>query len=71
VQALPENLELTGKGDAAERLVMLLSDEPFSPDTVQRAAAAAFQSVDGDLKRFPRLALPGEQFHRLFIKNAP
>ncbi|MEO5768588.1 MAG: hypothetical protein ABIS92_09590 [Polyangia bacterium] len=68
MQLLPETLELTGKGAAAERLVILLTDQPLSPGVVQRAAVAAFQSAGRDLERFPRLALPGEQFHRLFIK---
>lgn len=71
MQVLPESLELTGKGAASERLVILLTDEPLSPGVVQRAAAAAFQSAGRDLNRFPRLALPGEQFHRLFIKPTP
>ncbi len=66
MQYLPDSLELTGKGK--ERLIVLLTDEPLEPDTVRRAAATAFRAVGGNLDKLPNLALPGEQFHRTFVK---
>jgi len=63
---LPDSLELTGRG--TERVVVLLTDQRFELDTIQRAVRAAFQRAGGDLMRLPQLALPGEQFHRIFLK---
>jgi hypothetical protein len=66
MQLLPGDLELTGTG--VERLVVLLSDDPLQEEFVRAAAAAAFQKSAGNLQKLPQLALPGEQFHRTFIK---
>jgi hypothetical protein len=66
MQYLPDSLELTGRG--RERLVVLLTDLPLELDTVRRAASTAFRAVGGNLEKLPNLALPGEQFHRLFLK---
>lgn len=66
MQYLPDSLELTGRGK--ERLVVLLTDEPLELDTVRRAALTAFRAVGGNLDKLPDLALPGEQFHRTFLK---
>lgn len=63
---LPESLVFTGKG--AERLVALLSNVPLELDGIRRAVAAALQKAGGDVARLPALALPGEQFHRTFLK---
>jgi hypothetical protein len=63
---LPDALELTGRG--TERVVVLLTDQRFELDTIQRSVRAAFQRAGGDLARLPNLALPGEQFHRIFLK---
>ena len=63
---LPDSLELTGRG--TERLVVLLTDQRFELDTVRRAVAVAFQKAGGDLLRLPNLGIPGQQFHRTFLK---
>ncbi|MBC8131609.1 MAG: hypothetical protein H7X95_01405 [Deltaproteobacteria bacterium] len=66
MQFLPDSLELTGKG--AERLVVLLTQEPLQRETVNRAVATAFVQSGGDLHKLRKLAVVGEQFHRTFIK---
>jgi hypothetical protein len=63
---LPDSLEFTGKG--AERLMVVLSDEPLEMEVVKRAARAAFEKAKGDILHLPPLELPGEQFHRSFLK---
>ena len=63
---LPDSLELTGHG--AERVVVLLSEQPLELDGIRRAVAAAFRRAGGDLAHLPNLALPGTQFHRTFLK---
>jgi hypothetical protein len=65
-QYLPDSLELTGKG--AERVVVVLSDQPLEVEAVKKAARAAFARAKGDLFRLPDLEIPGEQFHRTFLK---
>ncbi|MHB8875546.1 MAG: ACP synthase [Myxococcaceae bacterium] len=63
---LPNSLVFTGKGN--ERLVVILSDEPLEVTQVENAAREAFDSARGDLSRIDRLEVPGEQFHRTFLK---
>jgi hypothetical protein len=63
---LPDSLELTGRG--TERLVVLLTDQRFELDTIRRSVVVAFQKAGGDLSRLPNLAIPGQQFHRTFLK---
>jgi len=63
---LPDSLELTGKG--AERLVVVLSDEPLEMEAVKRAARAAYLKSKGDILHLPPLEVQGEQFHRSFLK---
>lgn len=66
LQYLPDALELTGQG--GERLIVILTDEPVDLESIRTAAQAAFAAAGKSLDRMSRLALPGEQFHRLFIK---
>jgi hypothetical protein len=66
MQYLPDSVELTGRG--TERLVVLVTDAPLDSVTVRRAATVAFRKAGGDVGRLPALALPGDQFHRTFIK---
>jgi hypothetical protein len=47
---------------------VLLSDVPLELDEIQRAVTNALARAGGVLSRMPRLALAGEQFHRLFQK---
>lgn len=63
---LPDSLELTGAG--LERLVVVLSDAPLAVEAVSRALLARYQSAGGDLRRLEALDVPGDQFHRTFVK---
>ena len=63
---LPESLELTGKG--MEHVVILLSASPLTLDQVATPLRLAFQDARGDLTKLGSLPLPGEQFHRTFLK---
>jgi hypothetical protein len=50
---------------------VLLSDVPLELDEIERAVTSALGRVGGVLARMPRLAIAGEQFHRLFQKGTP
>ena len=63
---LPDSLEFTGPG--LERVIVILSDEPLELAKVKQAAEIAYRAVDGDLRRLPKLDVPGEQFQRLVLK---
>jgi putative zinc finger protein len=63
---LPESLEFTGSG--AERLIVILSDEPLQSHAALAAARRAFRDAQGDLARMGPLAVPGEQFARMVQK---
>lgn len=63
---LPDSLELTGEG--SERVVVILTDEPLEVEAVARAARQAFEHAGRDVIKLDHLDLPGEQFHRTFLK---
>lgn len=63
---LPESLEFTGKG--LERVVVVLSASPLALEQVANPLALAFKDARGDLTKLGTLPLPGEQFHRTFLK---
>lgn len=63
---LPESLEFTGKG--LERVVVVLSATPLTYEQVARPLKLAYDDARGDLTRLGTLPLPGEQFHRTFLK---
>ncbi len=63
---LPDSLEFTGKG--LERLVVLLADEPLTVDVASARVHDALLRAGGDVTRLPRIDVPGEQFHRSFLK---
>ena len=63
---LPDSIEFTDAG--AERLFVILSDQPIDVDAARRAARASFERAKGDILHMPALDLPGEQFQRTFIK---
>jgi hypothetical protein len=63
---LPDSIEFTDAG--AERLFVILSDQPIDVDAARRAARASFDRAKGDILHMPALELPGEQFQRTFIK---
>jgi hypothetical protein len=63
---LPDSLEFTGKG--LERVVVVLSASPLTLDQVAAPLRLAWQDARGDLTKLGTLPLPGEQFHRTFLK---
>ncbi|HEX4404649.1 MAG TPA: ACP synthase [Polyangia bacterium] len=63
---LPDSIEFTDAG--AERLFVILSDQPIDVTAARRAARASFDRAKGDILHMPSLELPGEQFQRTFIK---
>ena len=63
---LPDSIEFTDAG--AERLFVILSDQPIDVEAARRAARASFDRAKGDILHMPSLELPGEQFQRTFIK---
>lgn len=63
---LPESLEFTGKG--LERVVVVLSASPLPLEKVAEPLRLAFDDARGDLTKLGTLPLPGEQFHRTFLK---
>lgn len=63
---LPESLEFTGKG--LEHVVVVLSAEPIAFEKVADALKLSFRDARGDLTKLGSLPLPGEQFHRTFLK---
>lgn len=63
---LPESLEFTGSG--AERVIVILSDEPLQVTAAVEAARKAYQAAGGELSRMAPLPIPGEQFFRMVQK---
>ncbi len=63
---LPDSWELTGSG--AERVVLVLLDEPLPVDTLVGAARRAFQAANGDVEHMALLDVPGEQTHWVLLK---
>lgn len=66
VRWLQGSWELTGSG--AERVVLVLSDEPFSVESLVDAARRAFTTANGDVAQMPALAVPGAQTHWVLLK---
>lgn len=63
---LPESLEFTGTG--LEHIVIVLSASPLTLDQVAAPLQLAYKDARGDLTKLGSLPLPGEQFHRTFLK---
>jgi putative zinc finger protein len=63
---LPESLEFTGSG--AERVIVILSDEPLQVSAAVDATRKAYRAAGGELSRMAPLQLPGEQFFRMVQK---
>ncbi|MFZ5470717.1 MAG: ACP synthase [Myxococcota bacterium] len=66
-QYLPGSFEFVGPG--SEQLIVVLSDEPLEVEAVLRATRKAFEQAKGDLSKVKRIDVPGEQFHRMFLKS--
>ncbi|WP_141591375.1 DUF4384 domain-containing protein [Myxococcus sp. AB056] len=63
---LPGGWEFTGSG--AERVIVVLSDEPLPQETLVEAARRAFAQADGDVDRMAELEVPGAQTHWVLQK---
>ncbi len=63
---LSDKLAFTGQG--LERVVVVLTAEPLDVEDVKRAARARYDEARGNLSQLGTLDLPGEQFHRTFLK---
>ncbi len=63
---LSDSLEFTGHG--LERLVVVMTADPIDVEDVRRAARARYDEARGNLSQLGTLDLPGEQFHRTFLK---
>ncbi|HVE87140.1 MAG TPA: DUF4384 domain-containing protein [Myxococcales bacterium] len=63
---LPESLEFTGSG--AERVIVILSDQPLAVHRALAAAKRAFLSAGEDVGRMGPLDVGGEQFARMVQK---
>ncbi|MBS1150751.1 MAG: hypothetical protein H6Q89_2449, partial [Myxococcaceae bacterium] len=63
---MSDSLEFTGHG--LERVVVVMTSEPIDVEDVRRAAKAGYDEARGNLSQLGTLDLPGEQFHRTFLK---
>ena len=63
---LPESIEFTGSG--VERVIVVLSHEPITIEEISTAAKARFDEAHGNVTQLGVLEVPGEQFHRTFLK---
>jgi len=63
---LSDSLEFTGHG--LERVVVVMTSEPLDVEDVRRAAKERYDEARGNLTQLGALDLPGEQFHRTFLK---
>jgi hypothetical protein len=61
-----DKLAFTGQG--LERVVVVMTKEPLDVEDVKRAAKARYDEARGNLSQLGTLDLPGEQFHRTFLK---
>lgn len=59
-------LEFTGTG--LERVVVVMTEEPLNIEDVKKAAKHRYDEARGNLSQLGTLDLPGEQFHRTFLK---
>jgi hypothetical protein len=63
---LPDSFEFTGAG--LEHVVVVLTDRALDADVVGSSLRRQFTQAKGDLTKLDGLDLPGEQFHRTFLK---
>lgn len=63
---LPDSLEFTGKG--LEHVVIVLTSEPIAIEKVIEPLRLALRDARGDVTKLGSLPVPGEQFHRTFLK---
>lgn len=58
--------EFTGSG--AERVVLVLGDEPFTVESLVEATKRAFAAANGEVERMSPLDVPGAQTHWMLFK---
>ena len=63
---LPDSVEFTGSG--LERVVVLMTEDPVDMQVLAKEAKRRYDDAQGDLSKMTNLAVPGEQFHRTFLK---
>lgn len=63
---LPGGWEFTGSG--AERVIVVLSDEPLPVETLVEATRRAFARANGEVERMTELEVPGQQTHWVLLK---
>lgn len=63
---LPDSLEFTGQG--LEHLVIVFSDRALEVDVVADQLRRRYREAGGDVTKLGPLDVPGEQFHRTFLK---
>jgi hypothetical protein len=63
---LPDSLEFTGSG--LERVVVVMTQDPTDMQVLAKEAKRRYDEAQGDLSKLAPLGIPGEQFHRTFLK---
>lgn len=63
---LPDSVEFTGTG--LERVVVVMGQDPTEIQLLAKEAKRRYDEAQGDLSRMAPLDVPGEQFHRTFLK---
>jgi hypothetical protein len=63
---LPDSVEFTGSG--LERVVVVMTNDPTQMQLLAKEAKRRYDEAQGDLTKMSNLEVPGEQFHRTFLK---
>lgn len=63
---LPDSVEFTGRG--LERVMVVMGQEPTDIQVLAKEAKRRYDEAQGDLSKLAPLDVPGEQFHRTFLK---
>ena len=63
---LPDSLEFTGSG--LERVVVVMGNDPTDMQLLAKEAKRRYDEAQGDVSKMSNLDVPGEQFHRTFLK---
>lgn len=63
---LPDSVEFTGSG--LERVVVVMTQDPVDMQVLAKEAKRRYDEAQGDVGKMNDLAVPGDQFHRTFLK---
>jgi hypothetical protein len=63
---LPDSVEFTGTG--LERVVVVMTQDPTDMQLLAKEAKRRYEQARGDVAKMEPLEVPGEQFHRTFLK---